>query len=441
MRMLYSLFGSVDPLKPDLRLAVMGAFRRVAALIRIGESPPSVVPLATERDVSGSRSKAQNAATMLKDMSERLDGWIWDARHAAGSDVVVMFSIESMYDPTNSSRPAQLASVLLEEDCPVFFNFNEDSSGGVASHHQQGLIQSQTEMTSRVLPQLLEADFGDKRKVLMIGFPHELMVRYMSYAEQHGWQIVYDVYMDWEECARLNRNLSYEPEYEWYISRNAHAVFGVSGALARKLETISARGVAVLPNAPNRSLPVAPAAGDFGQFVVGFFAGGLDVLIDWDLVIRCARRYSSVLFELAGSTNSVDRPVPGNLRLLGPISSEERSRLISRWGGGMVPFIFGPVSESIDPIELHDLVGAGLPVVTTYLPQVRDYPGVKMAESPEEFIDLVGSLVETTRVELEPDQAWLAANRWVKRAEELRQALDRAPQPRPMVAYLTGTVR
>ncbi len=415
----------------------MGLFRRLVPSAR-GDKLSSALAPSTEGEATG--TKPQDVDAMVTDMRERLDVWVAEARQATGRDVVLMFSMEHIYDPANLDRPAQLAGSLLEDDCPVFFNFDKCGLDELPSHRQPGLIQSHTDITARILPQVLEADFGEKKKVMVIGSPHELMVRYISYAEQHGWRIAYDAYQDSEESARLNANLPYQLEYEWYISRNAHMVSAVSGALAQRLEVISGREVAVIPNAPSRGLLLKPPANEAAQFVVGFFAGESEDLTDWELVRRCARRYPNVRFELVGVGKAMD-PEVANVRLLGRLSSDEQSGVISRWGAGMVPFIFSPASECVDPVALYDLVASGLSVVTSYLPQVRGHPGVKVAESPEEFVDLVGSLIEQGNIRRDPGSAWMAANSWTSRRGMLRGTLDHAPHPRPMLAFLTGTVR
>ena len=377
---------------------MVGFLRRLVSSAR-GDKPPTALAPPTEGEASGTKPK--DVIAMLTDMRERIDVWIAEARQATGRDVVVMFSMEHMYDPANLNRPAQLAGSLLEDGCPVFFNFDQCGVDELPSHREPALIQSHTEITSRILPQLLEADFGEKTKLLVIGFPHELMVRYISYAEQHGWRVAYDAYQDSEESARLNANMPYQLEYEWYISKNAHTVSAVSGALAQKLETISGRKVGVIPNAPSRGLLLRPPANETPPFVVGFFAGESEDLTDWELLLRCARRYPNVLFELVGVGTAID-PEVANVRLLGRLSSDERSGVISRWGAAIIPFIFSPASESVDPVGLYDIVASGLSVVTTYLPQVRGHPGVNVAESPEEFVELVGSLIEQGNTRREP---------------------------------------
>src|SRR5438046_9902924 len=53
----------------------------------------------------------------------------------------------------------------------------------------------------------------------------------------------------------------------------------------------------------------------------------------------------------------------------------------------MLPFKINRLTDSVNPIKLREYLAAGLPVVSTALPEVKSYAGVIwIVSTPEEFV-------------------------------------------------------
>ncbi len=402
--------------------------------MRTGDPPNPVSMVNTETVVDP--LPAQTLDGRLVELRKDFEAWIEGARRSGGGEVVIMFADDRLKAPNRSTG---LTRVYLDDECPVFFNGGGVGVGGL-SHSEAGslLFESTREVSAHLLVRLLEADFGAKEKTLFVSFPHELIVRYMLYASQHGWRVVYDVQSDWEEVSRIGGAGWYESEFEWYIARQADLVTAVSWPLARKIEAMSERPVVVNTNAHDATFPARTPAVDPERTVIGYSGHATGRWFNWDLMIGCAKRYPDVEFQLAGLRVPARFQPPENVKLLGHLSDEELVAASSSWVASVLPLEVGPLADSLDPIEIYEYVHMGLPTLATYLPQVRSYPGVMVVESREAFVDAIPDLVEQGLQGMRNYQAWLAENTWEDRVRAYRVALLDVEDPRPLLSYLLG---
>ncbi|MBX6752318.1 MAG: methyltransferase, partial [Micromonosporaceae bacterium] len=345
--------------------------------------------------------------------------WLRAAREAPGDQVVIMFSGTTFVQEHRANRPIRLTNVYLQRGCPVFFNYyRSNDREALPQHPDPRLFQSPIDATQSFLDDLLTADFGDKKKMFFVSFPHEMMVRYMLLAAQLGWVTIYDVRDDWEEFAKVGMAKWYVPGHERYVAKFADIVTAVSRPLARKMEVISGREVHVSANAldtrfPRPSGPREPARPP----VIGYFGHLTEKWFDWPLLIAAAERYPTYRFELAGHQYPKDLSLPGNVELLGLVGHAELAERSRRWSVALIPFKNGPLADAVDPIKIYEYLHLRLPVLATWFPQCRDYPGTTITEGREEFIDQLGQLVGR---EVPEDEvaAWLARNTWEDRVDQ-----------------------
>ena len=355
--------------------------------------------------------------------------WLAAARAAEGDEVVVMFSGTTFVQEHRGNRPIRLTNIYLGRRCPVFFNYYRfRESDSLPEHPDELLFQSPIDATPMFLDALLTADFGGKKKLFFASFPHELMVRYLTVAAQHGWVTVYDARDDWEEFAKVGMAKWYHPGYERYVATHADITTAVSRPLARKMSALAGeRVVHVVPNGLDTRFPRPAKRGKpSGSPVIGYFGHLTDKWFDWPLVIAAAQRYPDYTFELAGHQGPKLK-LPPNIKLLGLLGHRELADRSRIWSVALIPFKNGPLADAVDPIKIYEYLHLRLPVLATYFPQCRDYPGTTITEGREEFLEYLPQLVGTELPEREAAD-WLSHNTWECRvdmysglADEVRQ--------------------
>jgi glycosyltransferase involved in cell wall biosynthesis len=344
------------------------------------------------------------------------EAWLHAAREAEGDEVVVMFSGTTFVQERRGNRPIRLTQVYLERRCPVFFNYHRTSDKEPLPEYPDGLLlQSPIDATPKLLERLLTADFNGKSKTLFVSFPHELMVRYLTVAAQQGWVTVYDVRDDWEEFAKVGMARWYHPGYEHYVASHADVVSAVSRPLARKVAALAGgRTVHLVPNALDRRFPrPEQRTRAAGPPVIGYFGHLTEAWFDWDLMIEAAERFPDLTFELAGHQQPF-LDLPPNIKLLGLVGHNELAHVSRAWSLALIPFRNGPLADAVDPIKIYEYLHLGLPVLASYLPQCREYPGTTITESREEFLERLPELVGA-EPPADAVDGWLAVNTWQDR--------------------------
>jgi glycosyltransferase involved in cell wall biosynthesis len=160
--------------------------------------------------------------------------------------------------------------------------------------------------------------------------------------------------------------------------------------------------------------------------IVGFF-GLLADWVDLDLVRAVAKarpQWSIVLVGKATTDLDAVKGLP-NVHLTGQKPYEALPRYCRAFDVGIIPFRINPLTVRANPLKLREYLAAGLPVVSTALPEVARYDGlVLLADEPPAFVAAIErALVTRSR---EADDQRVAAMRgesWHARVEELSQLI------------------
>ena len=131
--------------------------------------------------------------------------------------------------------------------------------------------------------------------------------------------------------------------------------------------------------------------------VIGFF-GLIHDWIDQELLGRVADAFPQTELVMIGKTR-VDvsllsaRP---NVRFLGQKPYAELPAYAARFDVALVPFVLNDLTRAVNPIKLREYLSAGLPVVSTALPEIvalPDDPFMRVASTPEAFVEAVGQVL------------------------------------------------
>ena len=143
-------------------------------------------------------------------------------------------------------------------------------------------------------------------------------------------------------------------------------------------------------------LPV-PASIRHIQGPIAGFMGLIHHWVDVELLAGVAQRMPDVAFVLVGECKTNVGPLESlaNVHLVGRKPYAELPAYCSAFDVGLIPFMRTPLTESVNPIKLREYLAAGLPVVSTGLPESRRYqPHVRIADDAEAFARACRSAID-----------------------------------------------
>ena len=232
---------------------------------------------------------------------------------------------------------------------------------------------------------------------------------------------------DYAEIQHVDRDLVLPLEQETLTA--VDAVVATAEALVRSKRAPSGRGY-YLPQGVNfdhfatpRPLPADLAA--IPQPRIGF-AGHLSLCCDLDLIrsVALAHPEWSLVFVGPSSVDvsSIDLP---NVHRLGNRLYADLPAYVQGFDVGIVPYLLNNWTESVDPLKLLEYLAAGIPTVSTPLPEVRKYsPPVRIASGPEAFTAAIdAALAEPTSL-VEARRAVARAQTWEHRAARLLEIVQ-----------------
>jgi glycosyltransferase involved in cell wall biosynthesis len=171
--------------------------------------------------------------------------------------------------------------------------------------------------------------------------------------------------------------------------------------------------------------------------VIGFF-GLVHDWIDLRLLAHVALRRPDWTVAVIGKANVDLAPLERlpNVRLLGRRPYEELPRYCKAFSVGVMPFVVNELTRNVNPIKMREYLSAGLPVVSTDLPEARGYSeSVRVAHAPDDFVAACEEVIATDdpfmrrrRSEAMAGESWenkvADLGRWVRNAEDRRRQRD-----------------
>jgi glycosyltransferase involved in cell wall biosynthesis len=146
-------------------------------------------------------------------------------------------------------------------------------------------------------------------------------------------------------------------------------------------------------------LPVPDDMKDIPHPILGFF-GLIRDWVDLDLLAEVARARPAWHLVLLGDSTvdlSPYRNLP-NMHFLGRKSYADLPAYCKGFDIGLIPFKVNELTRAVNPIKLREYLAAGLPVVSTPLPEVMAYDGpVRVGDSAESFVDIIGKALGIER--------------------------------------------
>ena len=174
--------------------------------------------------------------------------------------------------------------------------------------------------------------------------------------------------------------------------------------------------------------PVAPQLAGLSKPVIGFW-GLIHEWIDQELLWEAATLrpdWSFVLVGKVGVDCSRLKGVP-NIHLLGPHSYESLAGFAKGFTAAILPFKVNRLTNNVNPIKLREYLAAGLPVVSTALPEVQPYADVvRIATTPDAFVRALDAAVQDTSQEaVDKRIASVGQETWQAKVELISSLMDK----------------
>ncbi len=179
------------------------------------------------------------------------------------------------------------------------------------------------------------------------------------------------------------------------------------------------------------ALPIPPDIADIPRPHLGFF-GLLRDWVDLDLLAEVARRRTDWHIVLIGDSRIDLTSYRGltNMHFLGPKPYAELPAYCRAFDVGLIPFKLNDLTRAVNPIKLREYLAAGLPVVSTPLPEVQRYADLVELAERTAFVDAIDRCLAdgATRRDARVDR--MAEETWTAKVKTISAALD-AAVPRP----------
>jgi len=226
-------------------------------------------------------------------------------------------------------------------------------------------------------------------------------------------------------------------EFENKLLRMADLAIVTSERLLQSRSRVNPRTVLVRHGVDfqnfSRALdPRTVVPGDIAQLprpVIGFFGLVAD-WVDVDLMAEVAKHFAHGSLVILGKVTtdvSVLESLP-NVHLLGRKPYEELPAYCKGFDVALMPFRVNELTLNANPLKVREYLAAGLPVVSTPIPEVEVLGQCRIADGPEETI----REVEAALADPGPTRARSEAIRgesWEARLDEIRRHLA-ARRPR-----------
>jgi glycosyltransferase involved in cell wall biosynthesis len=173
-----------------------------------------------------------------------------------------------------------------------------------------------------------------------------------------------------------------------------------------------------------------------GKPIIGYY-GALARWFDYELFAEAAKVHRTFEFVLIGPSldrTLLQKPLAKlpNVRSLGPKQYEELPAYLHYFTVATICFLINDVTRSTSPVKLFEYMAGGKPIVTTDMPECREYPSVMVARNAKEYVAMLDEAVCRAGWEWHQQALDREArnNTWETRARQILEQVDRVTAQR-----------
>lgn len=332
---------------------------------------------------------------------------------------IYMFALVPFDDVGGGQRSAQLARVFAARGYQVVYVYLYKKWNVVLGAEEESEVDVPLLAhlhVSQVDAQALLRGAAPS-SVAIFEAPHPRYEAFFERAQQIGLRTVFELIDAWDTSLGGDW---FKPEVMRRFATECDVAVGTARALVKQLERYGRSDVLYLPNAGNEAIFDAskayerPSELDPTRRAFVYVGSLYGEWFGWDHIRAAARACSDSVFYLIGDPPK-GLELPNNVRLLGPRKIDEVPAYLAHADAALLPFIPGRISDAVSPIKIFEYLLMGKRVVSTDLPEIRDYPNTTICDSVESFARACRN-VDAPEA---PPEAFIMRNTWSHRADAL----------------------
>lgn len=272
-------------------------------------------------------------------------------------------------------------------------------------------------------PQGLSAPGAGPLRWVLVAFPHPDALPWVAEFQALGYRVCLDLIDAWGEAGLAAH--WFDAKALGRLARGADALVASAKPLVAQLASlVPGAEVAYVPNAVRAELfdpakawprPADLPVGGPVLLYVGALWGGW---VDQKLLRALAKAWPEAQVILVGDGPPPEAPEPRNLLRLGLKAQDELPAYLAHAEVGLIPFSVDALTAAVSPLKAFEYLAMGLPVVSTWLPELEGMQGVRLAQGVKGFEAACRASVGQ-RLSLEACAAFRRDHGWLARAEAM----------------------
>jgi glycosyltransferase involved in cell wall biosynthesis len=166
---------------------------------------------------------------------------------------------------------------------------------------------------------------------------------------------------------------------------------------------------------------------DIPHPVVGFF-GLIEEWIDQELIIKIAREKPDWSILLIGKINADISRLKEykNIHIIGARNYKDLPSYCKIFDVATIPFVINELTLNVNPIKLREYLAAGIPVVSTSLPEVKSYSDhAYIADNHDEFLKALEIAINANTPENKRSRMDFIKNEsWMSKIEKISDTIE-----------------
>lgn len=328
-------------------------------------------------------------------------------------------------DTGGGARPTQIALELLRQGYAVVFINKFPKYESVQLQLTISHPNLFTYQLSKFRWKRFVQDFAlllkHKPLAALVEFPLDDFLPLISALRKQAGVVIYDLLDAWDTALG---GQWYSPKTEAAVIASSQVLAATEASLAARLERMSDRPVALLPNAVNTSIfdpwrtyprpPDFPAA-EWTAIYIGALWGEW---FDWELLAMVANHYPQAAVVVVGDYHGQCAAPPANLHFLGLKAQRDLPPYLAHADVAIIPWKVSPITQATSPLKVYEYLAMHKPVVTPELRPLQGLPGVFTTPDHAAFIAQVAGARQVALPIVEIDR-FISCNNWQARVASI----------------------